>query len=170
MNLENIIQLLLNPTFSDSFLILKFVFVLFSLLLTGFIIFALIKTDWLHQLMIWDWMEFLTYKHHGLAVINKKWAKIKEKSQASEAEARLAIIEADALLDGILKRMGFKAETLKEMLEVLTPDILENLEQVKKAHTIRLNIVRDPSYHLDLTSAHQVLDVYEKALKSLQVL
>lgn len=170
MNLENIIQFLLDPTFSDSFLILKFIFVLLSLLLTGFIIFALIKTDWLHQLMIWDWMEFLTYKHHGLAVINKKWVKIKEKSRTSGAEARLAIIEADALLDEILKRMGFRAETLKEKLEVLTPDILEGLEQVKKAHIIRLNIVRDPNYHLDLASAHQVLDVYEKALKSLQVL
>ena len=170
MNLENIVQLILNPTFSDSFLILKFVFVLLSLLLTGFIIFALIKTDWLHQLMIWDWMEFLTYKFHGLAVINKKWAKIKRKSQTSGAEARLAIIEADALLDEILKRMGFRAETLKERLEILTPDILENLEQVKKVHTIRLNIVRDPSYHLDSASAHQVLDVYEKALKNLQVL
>lgn len=170
MNLENIIQFFLNPSFSDSFLILKLVFVVLSLLLTGFIIFALIKTDWLHQLMIWDWMEFLTYKHHGLAVINKKWAKIKEKSRISGAEARLAIIEADALLDETLTRMGFRAETLKERLEALTPDILENLEQVKKVHAIRLNIVRDPSYHLELASAHQVLDVYEKALKNLQVL
>ena len=170
MILETIIQFILDPSLFGNFLILKFVFILLSLLLTGFIIFALIKTDWIHQLMIWDWMEFLTYRHHGLAAIDKRWAKIKERSRINEAEARLAIIEADTLLDEILTRMGFKGQVLKEKLEVLTPDILENLEQVKKVNEIRLRIIQDPNYHLDLVSAHKTLDIYEKALKNLQVL
>jgi len=170
MTLETIIQFILDPSLFGNFLILKFVFIILSLLLTGFIVFALIKTDWLHQLMIWDWMEFLTYRHHGLATINKRWAKIKEKSRINESEARLAIIEADTLLDEILTRMGFEGQALKERLEVLTPDIIENLERVKKVNKIRLRIVQDPNYHLELASAHKVLDVYEKALKNLQVL
>jgi hypothetical protein len=170
MTLETIIQFILNPVLSVNFLILKFIFIVLSMLLTGFIIFALIKTDWLHQLMIWDWMEFLTYKFHGLAVINKRWAKIKEKSKTSEAEAGLAIIEADNLLNEILTKMGFKGNVLKERLEILTPDILENLEQVKKVNAIRLSIVRDPNYYLDLASAHKALEVYQKALENLQVI
>ena len=170
MTLETIIQFILNPVLPFNFLILKLVFIILSLSLAGFIIFALIKTDWLHQLMIWDWMEFLTYKFHGLAAINKRWAKIKEKSRTSEAEARLAIVEADNLLNEILTRMGFKGKVLEERLDVLTPDILENLEQVKKVNAIRLNIVRDPNYYLDLASAHKALEVYEKALESLQVI
>jgi len=155
---------------SANFLILKLVFIVISLLLTGFIIFALIKTDWLHQLMIWDWMEFLTYKYHGLSVINKKWKKIREKSRTSETEARLAVIEADTLLEDILKRMGFKGQVLKERLETLTVDILENVEEVKRANEVRQKLVDDPNYHLDLESAHKVLDIYEKALGNLQVL
>lgn len=170
MNPEEIIQFILDPSFFGSFLILKLVFIILSLLLTGFIIFALIKTDWLHQLMIWDWMEFLTYRHHGLATINKKWKKIREKSRTSEAEARLAVIEADTLLEDTLKRMGFKGQFLKERLETLTVDILENVKQVKRANEIRQKLVDDPSYYLDLESAHKVLDVYEKALENLQVL
>lgn len=170
MTLETIVQFILNPVFPINFLILKFVFIILSLLLTGFIIFALIKTDWLHQLMIWDWMEFLTYKFHGLAAINKRWAKIKEKSRTNEAEARLAIIEADNLLNEILTKMGFKGQNLKERLVLITSDILENLEQVEKVNAIRLNIVRDPNYYLDLASAHKVLEVYEKALENLQVI
>ncbi len=170
MNPETIIQFILDPTLSSNFLILKLVFIIFSLLLIGFIIFASIKTDFLHQLMIWDWMEFLTYRHHGLAAINQKWAKIKGKSRTSEAEARLAVIEADTLLEDTLKRMGFKGQVLKERLEILTVDILENVEQVKKANEIRQKLVDDPNYHLDLDSAYKVLDVYEKALENLQVL
>jgi len=170
MTLETIIQFILSPSLFDSFLIFKFVFIIASLLLTGFIIFSLVKTDWIHHLMIWDWMEFLTYKYHGLADINKRWAKIKEKSQTNESEARLAIIEADNLLDEILTKMGFRAQSLGETLEKLTPDVLENIGQVKEVNKIRVRIVQDPNYYLDLKSAHKTLDVYEKALKSLQVL
>ncbi len=170
MTLETIVQFILNPVFPVNFLILKFILIVLSLLLTGFIIFALIKTDWLHQLMFWDWMEFLSYKHHGLAAINKRWVKIRQKSRTSEAEARLAIIEADALLDEILNTMGFKGKVLKERLEVLTPDILENLEEVREVNEVRSRIIQDPNYYLDLTSAHKILDIYEKALENLQVL
>ncbi len=170
MALETIIQFILNPALSGNLLILKLVFIILSLFFTLFIIFALIKTDWLHQLMLWDWMEFLTYKFHGLATVNKRWAKIRGKSRISEAEARLAVIEADNLLNEILIKMGFSGKVLKERLEPMTPDILENIKQVKKAHQIRLNMVANPDYHLDSASALKVLQVYEEALENLQVL
>lgn len=170
MTPDIIIQFILNPTLTGNLLILKLVFIIISLLFTGFIIFALIRTDFLHHLMLWDWMEFLTYRHHGLATINKRWKKIREKSRTSEAEARLAVVEADTLLEDTLKRMGFGGQVLRERLDVLTVDILENVEQVKKANEIRHKLVDDPNYHLDMDSAHEVLDVYEKALRNLQVL
>ena len=170
MALETIIQFILNPVLSGNLLILKLVFIILSLLFLLFIIFALIKTDWIHQLMIWDWMEFLTYKYHGMAAINKRWAKIREKSRTSEAEARLAIIEADNLLNEILIKMGFAGKVLKERLDPMTPDILENIKQVKKAHQIRLKMVDNPDYHLDLELAHKTLQVYEETLENLQVL
>lgn len=170
MALETIIQFIFNPVLSGNLLILKLVFIILSLFFILFIIFALIKTDWLHQLMIWDWMEFLTYKYHGLSTVNKRWAKIREKSRVSEAETRLAIVEADNLLNEILTRMGFKGQNLKERLVPMTPDILENINQVKKAHQIRLNMVANPDYHLDPAAARNVLKVYEEALENLQVL
>ncbi|XOB42499.1 MAG: hypothetical protein ACKKMP_00360 [Candidatus Nealsonbacteria bacterium] len=170
MALETIIQFILNPALSGNLLILKLVFIILSLLFILFIIFALIKTDWVHQLMIWDWMEFLTYKYHGLATVKKRWVKVREKSRISEAETRLAIVEADNLLNEILIRMGFKGQSLKERLDPMAPDILENIEQVKKAHQVRLNMVANPDYHLDPVAARKILQVYEEALENLQVL
>jgi len=87
-----------------------------------------------------------------------------------ESEAKLALIEADALLDETLKRLGYPGESLGERLEKLTVDILPNLEEIQKIHKIRNNIIHDPTYKLNLEEAKKALVIYEKALINLDVL
>ena len=171
MDLEQIISFIFNPTFSGWLLVLKIIFVILSLLLFGFIIFALIKTTWLKRMIIWDLQEFLTYRPFGVSKIAGKWQKIKKRLEAGiESEAKLAIIEADSMLDGILDRMGFGGRTLGERLDRLTDVSLPNIEEAKKSHKIRNNIVHDPTYKLDLEEAKKVISAYEKALTDLQAL
>jgi len=113
MTIEQIISFILNPTFSGWLLVLKILCLIFSLIFFGFIIFALIKTSWLKRMIIWDLQEFLTYRPFGVSKIAGKWQKIKKRLEAGiESEAKLAIIEADSMLDGILDRMGFGGRTL----------------------------------------------------------
>ncbi len=169
MSFNEAIQFILNPILPDWLLGIKIIFLLLSLFFIGFIMFALIKTRWLRVLMIWDWIEFFTYRHFGLVSVNRKWMKIQKRfKMGKEPESKLAIIEADALLDEILKGMGYAGQTLGERLDTLTIDVLKNLEEVRKAHQIRSNIVYDLSYHLDRETAKKVLDIYEKALINLQ--
>lgn len=169
MSFNEVIQFILNPIFPDWLLGMKIIFLLLSLFFIGFIIFALIKTRWLRVLMTWDWIEFFTYRHFGLVNVNRKWRRIQKRFEmGKEPESKLAIIEADTLLDGVLKEMGYAGQTLDERLDVLTLDVLANLEEVRKAHQIRSNIVHDLSYHLDRETAKKVLNIYEKALINLQ--
>jgi len=171
MTIEQMISFVLNPTFSGWLLFFKILFIFFSLLFLGFIIFALLKTSWLKRLIIWDLQEFLTYRPFGVTKIVGKWQRIKKKLEAgTESEAKLAIIEADSMLDDILDRMGFGGRTLGERIEKLTNVSLSNIEEVKKAHKIRNNIVHDPTYKLDLEEAKKVISTYEKALTDLQAL
>ena len=87
-----------------------------------------------------------------------------------ESEHKLAVIEADSMLDNILKRMGFGGESLGERLEKLTVASLPNIEDAKEAHKIRSNIIHDPAYKLSLDEAKRIIEIYEKALTDLQAL
>ncbi len=167
--MPEIISWLISPTFSGWLLILKILFIVAALILLGFIIFALAKTSWLKRLWIWDLVEFFSFRPYGVRKVVKAWAKITARLETGlESEYKLAIIEADSMLNDILKRMGFDGETLGERLERLTAATLPNLKQIWEAHKIRNNIVHDPNYRLTLDEARRVLDIYEQALRDLQ--
>lgn len=171
LTFEKIIQFLVAPPFFDNgwLMIIRSLFIGFSLLFLVFIIFVLLKTTWLKRLIIWDWKEFLTYRPFVLDKIGGKWRKINLRLENDlESEWKLAVIEADEMLDKILVRMGFKEGELEEKLGKLT--LLSNIDDIKKAHKIRNNIVHDPNYKLTLAEAREVISIYEKALEELNAL
>ena len=169
--IDELIPFIISPQFTGWLLIIKILFIIFTLLLLGFIIFALLKTTWLKKLIIWDWLEFLTYRPFGLRKIEKEWQKIKRRLETEmESEWKLAVIEADKIMDDILNRMGFGGKSLGERLGKLTAVSLPNIEEVKEAHKIRNNIIHDPTYRLSLEEAKRVIAIYEKALTDLQAL
>lgn len=170
-SLGEIIQFIISPQLTGWLLVFKIFFIVFSLILVGFIIFVLVKTTWLKRLIIWDLQEFLTYRPFGLRKIEKEWQKIKGRLESEmESEWKLAIIEADKIMDDILNRMGFGGVSLGERLGKLTAVSLPNIEEVRQVHEIRNNIIHDPTYRLSLEEAKRVITIYEKALTDLQAL
>ena len=169
--IEEVFFFFLNPTFPGWLQILKIILMSVGLFFAGFIIFALVRTSWLKRLIIWDWKEFLTYRPHGLRKVEKDWQKIRIRLETEiDSEYKLAVIEADSMLNEILKGLGFGGETLGERLEKVTTASLPNLEEVRGAHKIRNNIIHDPDYRLSLDEAKRVITIYEKALTDLQAL
>jgi len=161
------------PEFSGWLAILKFLLLGISIFAVFFIIWAMaIRTDFLKWWLIWDIKEFLTYRPYGVPKATKKWAKIREKlKKNSELERKLAVIEADALLDKSLKDLKIGGATLEESLRKrIGPYTISNIEEVKRAHQIRNKIVHQPETSLALEEAEEVLDIYEKALKDLGML
>lgn len=170
MEIEEAIQFILNPTFSGWLLVVKIVFLSISAFFLSFIIWALFKTTWLKRLIIWDLKEFLTFRPLEKQRLIQEWEKIKKRLQSNlETEAKLAIIEADSLLDEVLKNMGYKEESLEEKLKRLPSDLVVNLQEIRQAHKVRDDIVHDPSYKLSLEEAEKVLAIYERALTGLEL-
>lgn len=166
--MEEIISFLISPSFTGSLLILKIVFLFFIFLFLILIIFLLIKTSWLRVLFLQDLVEFFTYRPYGIKKAARKWKKILSYLERGlESEAKLALIEAEEILDETLKELGYPGETLGERLNKITPDTLPNLDQIWEIHKIRNNIVHDPTYKLSLDEAKKALSVYERALKDL---
>ena len=166
---QNLISFILSPPSSEWLTIIKIVFIAVSLFLIGLIIFTLLKTSWLKYIFLQDTTEILTYRPFGVKRIEKDWRKIVSRLNAgSEPEHKLAVIEADNMINEILKRMGYEGTSLGERLEKLTVATLPNIEEIKEAHEVRDNIVHDPNYKLSLEETKKVLVVFEKALRDLE--
>ena len=157
-----------NPTI---LLILKIIFGSISLLMIIGIIYFILKTNYLQTIYFQDVAEVLSFKPYGTRKIIKQRDKIKSRlSLPLEAEHKLAVIEADNLLNEILARIGYQGETLGEKLKQLTSLKLSNLDQALEVHKIRNSIVYDPDYRLSLEQAQKAIEIYEKSLKELQAL
>ena len=162
------ISFITNPPFGGFLTVLKFIFIGLSLILVIFIILLLRRTNWLKFRLIQDLIEITTYKPLGAKKSLKQWLKIKERLETSlESEFKLAIIEADSMVDDVLKKMGYKGESLGERLKQVNVDIMPNVEQIREAHQTRNDIVHDPDYRLDLDEAKRVISLYEATLTEL---
>jgi hypothetical protein len=155
----------------DIYLLAKFSFIGFSVLAIMAIILLIPRVSWT-QFRIKD--EFAAYSKYNPGTtkkITKSWLKIMSRLNANlESEFKLALIEADDVLDKALKAQGFQGETMGDRLKQITPDILVNVEEIKEAHKIRNDIVHDPDYHLTRVVVQKALDCYEETLRNFNLL
>ena len=103
--------------------------------------------------------------------ISRQWAKIQDRiRRGSDAEIRLAVIEADQLLDSIFKKMNLPGTTMGERLQSLKPQQLANLPDLWIAHKMRNRLFHEPSSKISPSEAETVLQIYEKSLRGLGLL
>ncbi|MFH1077996.1 MAG: hypothetical protein V1745_01785 [Patescibacteria group bacterium] len=101
--------------------------------------------------------------------VQRRWIQIRETSQKGMMGAKLAIMEADILLDAALKSMTMPGTTLGERLRVACYKY-PKLERVWWAHKLRNRLVHESTYQIGPRQAHQALDEFERALKMLNLL
>jgi len=165
--MNSIFLLITSPTF---LFYLKIVFIVIASFFLLGIIFFLLKNSWLKSRFLENWTEFFIYRPFGVKKTFKQWAKVlKRLDTGKEADYKLAVIEADDLLNDILKKMGYKGETMAKILEQLDANILSNIEQIWKVHKIRNNVVHDPDYKFSLEQAREALGIYEKTFRALEM-
>jgi len=169
--MDDLFSYIISQALQRRLFSLKFLFLSISLFLGGLIFYLLRKTGWLSYRFTQDLVEFAAFKPLEAIGFEKKWQRIKKRMRKGwEAEAKLAIIEADNLLDELLKRMGYVGESLGERLKQLDEKVLPNINRVWDAHKIRNNIVHDPDYRLSFDRAREIIQIYEEAFKNLEAL
>lgn len=101
-----------------------------------------------------------------------KWAKIKSKlNSTNEKQYKIAIIEADSLIDDLVFRMGYKdGKTFGERLENIPDGQIEDLSDIKEAHAISNQVVLDENFRLDKETARKALSGFEKFLINHEVI
>jgi len=171
IDFNKIIFYLTSSEIQETLFPVKVVFSAIFVILMGIIVFIMSRTNYLKWLFVQDLTQFITMRPFGAKRITGQWNKVLGRLEAgAEAEYKLAVIEADDLMDASLKKMGYDGQTLEEKLGKLTSVTLPNIQQLLEVHRLRNNIVHDPDYRLTLEEAKKAMDVYNKAFQDLQIL
>ncbi|MBI3273568.1 MAG: hypothetical protein HYZ69_00320 [Candidatus Colwellbacteria bacterium] len=91
-------------------------------------------------------------------------------SSKNTSDWNMAVLRADALLDNVLRDMGYEGETIADRLKIVDTHKLKSIELVWSAHRLRNIIAHDPiTQHMHETIAH-ALKSYERALVELDLM
>ncbi len=101
----------------------------------------------------------------------KGWRKVQLNFfQGDDSHLKIAIIEADKLLNDALKAAGFKGEDLGDRLKKLTTTQLPNLDDIWEAHRLRNRIAHENDFRLSRHDAERALAIYQQTLNYLGIL
>lgn len=100
---------------------------------------------------------------------NEQWqAVLDHLNSVNESEWKLAIIEADKLIDDLLSRKGYQGESMAERLSLLTKREFKSLDLLWEAHKVRNRITHKLDFKINRNEALRVISYYGEALKDLQ--
>ncbi len=104
-------------------------------------------------------------------VMRERWHTIQARLASGTPEAaRLAIIDADALVDSVLKGMGVEGEHLADRLSNLDTDGIASMPRIWRAHRMRNDLVHTPGFEIAQGDAERVMRDYEAFLRDLHVI
>ncbi len=119
--------------------------------------------------------KYFSIKNESLDGIDRKFYKERWKSiqdlmsYGKEMNYKLAVIEADKLLDQALKDLHFSGETMAERLKLASYKF-PNLKKVWWAHKVRNLIVHDVRYQLKFNEAKKVVSLFHNSLTLLKII
>ena len=100
----------------------------------------------------------------------ERWNKLVDlASSENESDWRLAILEADTMLDDMVDVMGYKGEGLGEKLKQIERSDFNTLDKAWEAHKVRnaiLHAVTD--YMLTKREVRRVIDLYKQAFEEFE--
>lgn len=79
-----------------------------------------------------------------------------------ESQWKLALIEADALLDYVLQQRGTPGATMGERMQNLSADTFPLLESAWRVHRIRNYLVHNVEYELNIAVASRAFELYRR--------
>ncbi len=104
---------------------------------------------------------------HDVPKTQLRWNRILEQAGSdSEQSWRLAILEADIMLNELLDVMGYRGETMADKMRGVDRTNFNSIDLAWEAHKIRNKIAHDGSAHqLTPRETRRVIALYEKVLK-----
>ncbi|HCM36882.1 MAG: hypothetical protein A3J30_02515 [Candidatus Wildermuthbacteria bacterium RIFCSPLOWO2_02_FULL_47_9c] len=159
-----------SPELQAKLLWIKLPFLVVVAFFIAVILIALLRTPYIRLSIVGDAVEIITFRPFGTPRIKRRWQKIMQRlDSGSESEYKLAIMEADTLLEEVLQKMRVSGSNVDERLQKVTQLMVPSIEELRAAHQARNSIVYDVDYRLGLQEARHILETYQKAFEELDL-
>lgn len=167
MNIQIIIQYFTEFYDSSFASMIKFLLGVYSIVLTVDIVLLLILRGMGADIR--TLLKGMDMPAAPKSKMTKRWQKIISRlDTGSEAQYKIAILEADKFVDEILEGISHKGANMTEKLEKMHPGQLENMAELAQAHKIRNEIIQNKELSVDEKTARETVAVYADVLKSLE--
>lgn len=165
---------MLATIINNTFLWIKIISGVSSWIMFVFIIYFAIKTDFWQKKIYNVFIGFRKIPEvrldHNLKV-TQEWEEIQKRLEVGdEANYKLAVIEADKLLDTVLKKLTIPGSTMGERLKAIPLSQLPSIDNVWQVHKLRNHLVHTTKFVLTENKAKQAINIYEQAFNELKVL
>jgi hypothetical protein len=139
--------------------------VVISGLLLWVIIYSIVRSGWVNK-RIEEWMDYLGVGDVGRRRQLKAWNQIVKRMKTGEMNNwKVAILEADKILDDVIKASGYRADTAEERFKQLTPEAVPHLSELQQAHRVRNRVAQEPDFIISKDDALTALKVYKKVFQ-----
>jgi hypothetical protein len=141
---------------------------LISLCLAAIIIYCCIRVFQIRQM---ERRRFRAAQHtvaaHDVPKTHLRWHRILEQVNSdSEKAARLAILEADIMLNELLDVHGYRGETIADKMRGVDRANFNTIDLAREAHKIRNKVAHEGDTHrISTREARRVIALYERVLK-----
>jgi len=165
---------MINSIINNIFLLIQIVSGIVSWVMIVLIVYLAIKTDFWQKKIYNVFIGFRKVPEvgleHSLKVIQEWENIIKRLDSGDEANYKLAVIEADKLLDTVLKKLTIPGSTMGERLKAIPVSQLPSIDNVWQVHRLRNHLVHTTEFVLTENKAKQAMTIYKQAFTELKVL
>jgi hypothetical protein len=127
----------------------------------AFVVFRSIK---LNKTYIKDVLDIVP-EPTAVPVAETRWKIIKAKAIShNPSERKVALIEADSMLDEMVKKMGYSGETLAERLKNIETSDFLTINDAWEAHKFRNKIAHE-AHEVNMRDAQRIIQLYENIFK-----
>lgn len=104
--------------------------------------------------------------------VTEKWKQIVEWSESNtEANWRLAIIEADIMLDNLITSLHLPGDTMGERMKAVEKSDFNTIDLAWEAHKARNNIAHQGGeFALNQREARRIISLYERVFREFQMI
>lgn len=156
------------PFFSSFFSSLKVVATFISMLALVVIIYSFMRISELSALeskklgLALNWSSERKQK-------NERWERVEQyMASLNVSDWKIAILEADNILDDVIERMGYKGANLGERMKNIEASDFPYLEEAWQAHKMRNTIAhKGTDYELTRSEAEQTINIYHRVFREL---
>lgn len=145
---------------------IKLLSALLSIVFISIIVYSIIRIREIRQEENSE-LHFVRSVLHDGERKNEQWEVVeKHINSESPSDWRLAILEADNMLEDMIQTMGYEGESLGEKLKAVEPSDFTTIQSAWEAHKVRNQIAHEGSrFVLTKREARRVIGLYEDVFK-----